>query len=128
MLEIAGMTLRKAVETRKRSRRDAKKAQTKAIRYLLERVDFESITGNEKTNVPLQRTIARFAALLYRLSIEATKQTRWIIGLTWVLLILTAALLAYTIHVEQDAKRNRHRDEAKQLSQSKPKIQLIVPY
>jgi hypothetical protein len=135
MLKIAGIPLRKAVETRKRSGRDAKKAQTKPVRYLLERVDFESITGNENTNVPLQRTIARFASLLYRLSIESVKQTRKVINLTrwlkWLtvgLLVLTFGLLAFTVHVEQNAKRNRQRDAEKQLSQTKPEIQITVPY
>ena len=84
---------------------------------------------------PIIDAIGSFAELLTLLYLKAEEQTtkvinltRWLKWLTVGLFLLTAALLAFTIHVEQDAKRNRQHDEAKQLSQTKPEIQLTVPY
>ena len=112
---------------RDEARKAADEAETKPIRQLVEDIHYESITGDEKTTVPLVRTTARFACLLYRLSIESEKQTRkvvrltrWLIVLTIALVLLTTGLLGFTIYLAQNAYLNRQRSKTVQHHEPEP--------
>jgi hypothetical protein len=59
------------------------------------------------------------AALLVMIAEDMDKQTRRIIRLTWGLLILTAALLVFTIVLYEDAHKQIQRDTLKQDSSPK---------
>ena len=113
------------------SKRDADEAESLPLKELLEKIHHESITGDPETGVPLARTTARFASLLYRLSIEAEKQTtkvvrltRWLKWLTVGLLFLTAALTFYAYLQSQRDNEAEHR----QPHQNVEHHQSTVPY
>jgi hypothetical protein len=98
------------------AKRDADESETLPIKELLEKIHYESITGDPQTVVPLTRTTARVASLLYRLSIEGEKQTakvvrltRWLKWLTVGLLFLTAALTVYAYLQSQRDSETDHR-------------------
>jgi hypothetical protein len=58
--------------------------------------------------------VPMLAALLVMLAEDVDKQTKRIIRLTWALLILTAALLFFTIVLYQDAHQHTYSDTFKQ--------------
>ena len=58
-------------------------------------------------------------SLRVRLSEISERSTRWVIGLTVALLIVTAALLIYTERLYKDAHTNTYRDQA-----SSPQLEI----
>jgi hypothetical protein len=87
---------RKKLEQRKRAEGEARDDLAKTLERLLADVHEESVNADQ-AHSPQTRTTAKFAALLCVLAVQAEKQTRQIVQLTWVLSILTAVLLVATI-------------------------------
>lgn len=89
--------------------------------HLLSDVHDESVNARGDT-APLCRTIAKFASLLVVLSDQADKQTRSVISLTRWLLGLTVALLILTAYLSYDAYEKAHQNalDHTQSQQAKP--------
>jgi len=122
------------LQRRQWAERDAREDLRKPVEQILADLHEESISGSTNANdVPLLRTIARFGSLTGNVYLKAERQTKWVIRLTWALAILTAALLAFTIYLAEDAYLNRQRNKAEQSHATKPnhsgsEVQLTVPY
>jgi hypothetical protein len=58
---------------------------------------------------PITKTMARFASLLCVLSTQADIQSRRIVRLTWILVLLTIVLLFFTVYLSYDTYLNGKR-------------------
>lgn len=73
------------------------------IARLLKEIHEESHRPQRPDAKSLARTMALFSSLLGVLSIQADIQTRRIVRLTWTLVVLTFALLFFTVYLSQEA-------------------------
>jgi hypothetical protein len=89
--------------------------------HLLADVHDESVNAGGET-APLCRTIAKFASLLVVLSDQADRQTKSVVSLTKWLLGLTVALLILTAYLSYDAYEKAHQNKVyyPQRMQTKP--------
>jgi hypothetical protein len=114
-------------ERRERLKREVDEDLRKEIAHLLTDIHEESVSGVPTSGVPLLRELARFASLLGRLYLKAEIQTAKVIRLTWglfgltiALVILTAALLGFTIYLAQDAYLNDKRAKQERKDRAEP--------
>jgi hypothetical protein len=98
----------RSAEAERRTREDSQKQ----LYTLLEEVHYESLNGDHGGDNPdairLAFTIAKSASFNYVLAAKTEKQTKWIIGLTFGLGLLTTGLLIATMVLLVIA---RHTDE-----------------
>jgi hypothetical protein len=109
-------------ERRKRLEAEAAEDLSKSLPQLLADVHDESTRAVERNSAALARTIARFAALLGVLSIQADAQSRRIVRLTRALVGLTIALLIFTAYLSYDAYlKNKRIDQTRGNTSEKQK-------
>lgn len=100
---------------------EAEEDLRKPIAQLLTDVHHESLISTDvrSREFSLGRTMARFASLLSRLSIDAEESTRRIIRLTWGLVVLTITLIFLTAFLcfnefrKGESTHDQHSDTAK---------------